>query len=278
MIIDCHTHLGRNEHIKSNVNELLASMDASKIDKSLVFAGELNNVTTPEMLAEIEPHRDRLYGVASWNFNFVFQSSTYGTWAEGLHQRDILSKLYKDGIISAVKFYTGYDHYMPDSPQVQYALSELQKVKCPVIFHCGDCLNSVCRAKLKYAHPLNVDEVAVDYPDINFIIAHIGYPWVKDTAEVCYKNKNVYTDISGFVYKNFETEDKVKFKKILDEFLDIAGSDKLLFGTDSPISNQRSYIEALDWVATNTSNKRVSEMLSPQYMTQNVIKAFKLKV
>lgn len=278
MIIDCHTHLGRNEHIKSNVNELLASMDAAKIDKALVFAGELNNVTTPEMLAEIEPHRDRLYGVASWNFNFVFQSSTYGAWAEGLHQRDILSKLYKDGIISAVKFYTGYDHYMPDSPQVRYALEAFRKVKCPVIFHCGDCLNSVCRAKLKYAHPLNIDEVAVDYPDMHFIIAHIGYPWVKDTAEVCYKNKNVYTDISGFVYNNFETEDKVKFKKVLDEFLDIASTDKLLFGTDFPISNQRSYIEALDWVATNTTNKRVSEMLSPQYMTQNTIKAFKLKV
>lgn len=282
MIIDCHTHLGRNEHIKSNVNELLASMDAAKIDKSLVFAGELNNVTTPEMLAEIEPHRDRLYGVASWNFNHTVNltSPNYGTWALGNHQATIMRKLYDAKHIVALKFYTGYDHYMPDSPQVRYALDELNRASspCPVIFHCGDCLNSVCRAKLKYAHPLNIDEVAVDYPNINFIIAHIGYPWVKDTAEVCYKNKNVYTDISGFVYKNFETEDKVKFKKVLDEFLDIAGSDKLLFGTDSPISNQRSYIEALDWVATNTTNKRVSEMLSPQYMTQNTIKAFKLKV
>lgn len=279
MIIDCHTHLGRNEHIKSDVNELLASMDAAKIDKALVFAGELNNITTPEMLAEIKPHRDRLYGVASWNFGYTqLLSGDYGTWALGSHQATIMRKLYDAKHISALKFYTGYDHYMPDSPQIRYALSELSKANdaCPVIFHCGDCLNTVCRAKLKYAHPLNIDEVAVDYPNINFIIAHIGYPWIRDTAEVCYKNKNVYTDISGFVYKNFETEDKVKFKKVLDEFLDIAGSDKLLFGTDSPISNQSSYIEALDWIATNTTNKKVSERFTPQYMTLNTQRAFKL--
>jgi predicted TIM-barrel fold metal-dependent hydrolase len=252
-------------------------MDDSKIDKALVFAGRLNGITTPEMLVEIEPHRDRLYGVASWDFGFTsYISGDYGTWALGSHQSTIFSKLYQAGHIAAVKFYTGYDHYMPGSDQVRYALEELQKVKCPVIFHCGDCLNSACHAKLKYAHPLNIDEVAVDYPDINFIIAHIGYPWVKDTAEVCYKNKNVFTDISGFVYGDFDGQDKTKFKNVLNEFLDIADSDKLLFGTDWPISNQHSYIEALDWISVNTTNRKMSEAFTPQYMTENVKRAFKL--
>ena len=282
MIIDCHTHLGRNEHITSDVKSLLSSMDSAKIDKALVFAGELNNITTPEMLAEIEPYRDRLYGVASWNFNHTtnLTSPLYGDWALWNHQATIMRKLHKTRHIAALKFYTGYDHYMPDSPQVRYALEELSRSDnpCPVIFHCGDCLSSVCRAKLKYAHPLNIDEIAVDFPNINFVIAHMGFPWIKDAAEVCYKNKNVFTDISGFVYKDFETDDKIKFKKVLDEFLDIAGSDKLLFGTDFPISNQRSYLEALEWVATHSLNKKVSEIFCPEYMTQNTIRAFKLNV
>jgi Tat protein secretion system quality control protein TatD with DNase activity len=55
MIIDCHVHLGRNEHIKANVKELLDSMDGSKIDKALVFASELNDYPTYEMLDEIKP-------------------------------------------------------------------------------------------------------------------------------------------------------------------------------------------------------------------------------
>lgn len=275
MIIDSHTHLGRNEHIRFTAKELLQSMDAAKIDKSLVFAGPMNDCPNEWLIEQIKPHRDRLFGVAAYQH-------------PNIHYTNFKSMIEDNGLVG-VKFYTGYEHFYPadlysedkhnNAMSLYYnPLQICSDLQIPAIFHCGDCLNSVKKAKLKYAHPLNIDEVAVDYNDITFVIAHIGYPWVRDTAEVCYKNDNVYTDISGFVYKNFETEDKVKFKKVLDEFLDIAGSDKLLFGTDSPISNQRSYIEALDWVATNTTNKRVSEMLSPQYMTQNTIKAFKLKV
>jgi len=280
MIIDCHVHLGRNDHIKANVSELLTSMDGAKIDKAMVFAGDLNAYPTYEMLKEIEPYRDRLYGVAAWNFGHVVNitSPEYGAWALGTPQRDIYRKLYHAGLISAVKFYTGYDHYMPNGEQVRYALDELNKVKCPVIFHMGDCLNSVHRAKLKYAHPLHIDDIAVDYPDINFIIAHMGYPWVRDTAEVCYKNKNVFTDISGFVYGEFNKDDVGKFGKTLQEFLDIADSSKLLFGTDWPISNQRSYLETLDYLANVAPSLKMREILSPQYMTKNTQQAFKLNV
>ncbi len=73
MIIDCHTHLGRNEHTNANVGQLLESMDRAKIDKALVFAGELNNYITREMLEENKPHRDRLYGVASWDFEYDYR-------------------------------------------------------------------------------------------------------------------------------------------------------------------------------------------------------------
>lgn len=273
MIIDCHTHLGRNDHIKHTADQLLASMDAAKIDKALVFAGELNNVTTPEMLAEIAPHRDRLYGVAAWNFGHTVNvhSPNYGNWAVGQHQAEIFRKLHDAGTISAVKFYTGYDHYMPFSPQVRYALEVLNRSQtpCPVIFHCGDCLNSVKCAKLKYAHPLHIDEVAVDFPRTNFIIAHMAYPFQREAAEVCYKNANVFSDISGFVYGNFDHNDKIKFKKVLNEFMDIAGSDKLLFGTDSPISNQSSYVDVLD--------TEYGEHLTAQALTKNVMRAFNLK-
>lgn len=267
MIIDCHTHIGRNEHIKVTVSELLLSMDTAKIDKAMVFAGDLNDCPNNYLLSELKPHHDRLLAVAA------IHPHKHDHW---LVEKDAsnMADLYQAGDIVAVKFYTGYDHYYPSDAH-QY-LAHLEDVGCPAIFHMGDCLNSVKCAKLKYAHPLGIDEVAVDYPNMNFIIAHMAYPWVRDTAEVCYKNKNVFTDISGFVYKDFETEDKVKFKKVLDEFLDIAGSDKLLFGTDFPISNQRSYVEALDWIATNSINKKVSETFSPQYMTLNTKRAFKL--
>lgn len=142
-------------------------------------------------------------------------------------------------------------------------LSQLEKIGCPIIFHCGDCLNTVKKAKLKYAHPLGVDDVAVDYPGSNYIIAHMGYPWHRDAAEVCYKNANVYADISGFVYGSFTDEDRTKWQKVIAEFTDIAPKDKLLFGSDWPISNQTSYM-------------RDTYPIDVQTASDNVKKAFKL--
>jgi len=252
MIIDCHTHIGRNEHILASADQLLHSMDKSGIDKSLVFAGSLNDAPNKWLLQQIAAHKDRLYGVAAYRPDDVTAQQ--------------LVDWYLDKKIVAVKFYTGYDHYYPY--QISYVLSELEKVGCPAIFHCGDCLNSVKKAKLKYAHPLGIDDVAVDFPKMNFIIAHIGFPWHRDAAEVCYKNDNVYADISGFVYGEFNGMDKIKFKKTINEFLDISSSGKLLFGTDFPISNQKSYLNAID--------DCYGEALTAQALTKNVKKVFKL--
>ena len=260
MIIDCHSHLGRNEHINANAQQLITSMDEAGIDKSLVFAGEINNCPNEYMLDQIAPYKDRLHGVA-----FFRRKDGQGLFVS---KREIenLCSLYEQKKIVAVKFYTGYDHYFP--VDVNWELSMLEEVGCPVIFHSGDCLASIKQAKLKYAHPLHIDEVAVDHPKMNFIIAHMGFPWVRDTAEVCYKNENVFTDISGYVYGNFTKADHIKFGKTLAEFTDIAPSDKLLFGTDWPISNQSSYVKEF------TSD--FGEVYGAEFMTQNVQRAFKL--
>jgi predicted TIM-barrel fold metal-dependent hydrolase len=254
MVIDCHTHLGRNQHINANAKQLLESMDKAGIEKALVFAGELSDCPNKWMLEQIAPHKDRLLGVAAYHLSSA--------------RPDIeLIDLYGEGKIVAVKFYTGYDHYIP--ADVSGTLSRLEQVGCPAIFHMGDCLNSVKKAKLKYANPLLIDDVAVDFPNMNFIIAHMAFPWQREAAEVCYKNDNVYTDVSGFVYDTFKETDRIRFKKVVNEVLDIASSDKLLFGTDWPIANQASYIDALDNV--------YGELMTPQSLTQNIERAFNLK-
>lgn len=261
MIIDCHTHLGRNEHIKATADELLKSMDKAGIDKSLVFAGELNDASNEWTLEQLGPHRDRLLPVAAWDFEY----SLHNRNSKPYEQQDRLCDLYKSGEIVALKFYTGYYHKTPS--ELSHILWRLNEIGCPAIFHTGDCLNSVKRAKLKYAHPLHIDDVAVDYPKMNFIIAHMGYPWVTDAAEVCYKNDNVYSDISGFVYGEFQFEDKKRLQRRLEEFNDISCIDKLLFGTDWPIANQSSYRAVMEqW----------GDEMTVKQLTRNVEKAFKL--
>lgn len=245
MIIDTHTHIGRNMHINASVDDLLISMDKAKIDKSLVFAGKLNDISNEYLLEQIIPHADRLYGVACFH--------------PGDDVRRLRRLLEDTPQIVAVKFYTGYDHWFPNDENVTDALFVCEQRNITAIFHCGDCLASVQHAKLKYAHPLGVDEVAVDYPDTRFVIAHMGYPWHRDAAEVCYKNSNVYADVSGFVYGKFKPDDMAKFCKVINEFVDISSIDKLLFGSDFPISDQNSYAEVTEQIMRLSMNATIAE-------------------
>ena len=247
-MIDCHTHIGRNENISGSVTQLLKSMDEAGIEKSLVFANKIGDASNEYMLEQIAPHKDRLYGVAAVHPTHPKRSEYNNKEWIQYHTSvgDSITRWYQENKIVAVKFYTGYDHYYPSDFEARVYLNVLNKIGCAAIFHSGDCHSSCSKkAKLKYAHPLHIDDVAVDYPGINFVIAHMGFPWVRDAAQVCYKNSNVYADISGFVYGEFTPQDVEKFGKCLDEFCDIAPWEKLLFGTDWPISNQKSYVTSI---------------------------------
>ena len=95
------------------------------------------------------------------------------------------------------KIYLGYVHRYAYDPVYRPYYEFAGKYKVPVVFHTGDTASK--RAKLKYADPLTVDEVAVDYPNTTFVIAHCGNPWIESAAEVAYKNDNVYLECSALL-------------------------------------------------------------------------------
>jgi len=101
------------------------------------------------------------------------------------------------GRVVALKGYLGYLHFEPAHANYRRYYDLAAKYRLPVMFHTGDTYSP--RAKLKYAHPLGVDEVAVDHPDVRFVMCHAGNPWTTDCAEVIYKNMNVWADLSGLV-------------------------------------------------------------------------------
>ena len=256
MIIDSHTHIGRNEHINSSAEDLLRSMDSCGIDNALVFAGKLNDAPNEYLLEQILPHKDRLFGVAACHPSDFVTDRAMDEFFDVLDEKQIV----------AVKFYLGYDHWYPDDVNIKRVLRVLELNEIPAIFHTGDCLASIQHAKLKYAHPLGIDDVAVDYPDLKIVMAHMAYPWQREAAEVCYKNKNVYADMSGFVYGDFNAKEVRHFHKVVEEFTTIAGgTDKLLFGTDFPISNQKSYIDT------------VADMIGMKAVSENIHKVFNLR-
>jgi predicted TIM-barrel fold metal-dependent hydrolase len=153
----------------------------------------------------------------------------------------------KQGKVKALKAYLGYLHYEPYSPGYRRYFKLAAKYKIPVIFHCGDTYSRT--AKVKYAHPLKIDEVAVDFPETKFVLAHFGNPWLMDAAQVVYKNKNVWADLSAIVIGKAEAFIKMEKEGVLERAVNrikqgieyTEAPEKFLFGSDWPLSPMAVY-------------------------------------
>jgi uncharacterized protein len=161
--------------------------------------------------------------------------------------------------IVGLKAYLGYLPFGPEDPNYKPYYRLAAKYHLPLIFHTGDTWSTT--AKVKYAHPLRVDEVAVDNPDVRFVMAHFGNPWLIDAAEVAFKNANVWADLSGlFVGSDKEILELLAAANKGDSAAGVIFSDlkkaigsvgdysKFLYGSDWPLAPMASYrrlIEAM---------------------------------
>ncbi len=163
-----------------------------------------------------------------------------------------VANILKGGKVKAFKAYLGYLHFGPDSPNYRPYYELAARSDIPFIFHTGDTYSHL--AKVKYAHPLLVDEVAVDHPDVRFVLAHLDYPWTIDAAEVLYKNNkqeraNVWTDLSGLVVgsaekfrayreQGFLKQVTVEVRKVFDY---VERPDRFLYASDWPLAPLATY-------------------------------------
>jgi predicted TIM-barrel fold metal-dependent hydrolase len=153
------------------------------------------------------------------------------------------------GQVRALKGYLGYLYHGPDSPGYVPYYELASRYHLPVIFHTGDNYSTV--AKVKYAHPLLVDEAAVDHRGVNFVMAHFGNPWLTDAAEVVYKNDNVWADLSGLLVGDAAYFDALARSGALHRHVERfkAGiefterPDRFLYGTDWPLAPMGVYAE-----------------------------------
>lgn len=153
----------------------------------------------------------------------------------------------KSGAYRCIKVYLGYTYRYAYDAQYEPIYRLAQKYDVPVVFHTGDT-NST-KAKLKFADPLTIDEVAVDHPQVNFVIAHCGNPWIESAAEVTYKNPHVYIECSALLTGNLDQMPKEKVetyvvKPIAWIFGYIEDPKKMMFGTDWPLVSMKPYVEA----------------------------------
>lgn len=266
MIIDVHTHLN-NYHedkvlpIQESLDNLMGQMQENKVDHSLILTSYKVNEHRPSVKAVVEATRDikELSVVAGISY---------------LHYKvkDLqeIADYLKDGQIKGLKLYPGYEPFYPHDKRLQVVYELAIEYDVPVMFHSGDTYSP--KGKVRYAHPLHIDDVAVDFPEMKIVICHVGNPWIRDCMEVVYKNQNVYADFSGLVLGNFSDKFERYMRGQLEEMILYAGEPAyLLYGTDWPISSMKSYLTFMKQLDLPDDKKEL-------IYWKNAAKLFKLDV
>ena len=242
-IIDCHVHVNNYAQINNagkkfvsfeeRISSLIESMDYNNIDYSLILSSykvDGDRPSTSTIIDSTKRYGDKLGVVAGFTIDNHSDEDLKNcrTWL-------------KDGTIRGIKLYCGYEHYYPSDQRYQRVYDMCIEYGCPVMIHTGDVFSRT--AKIKYAHPLNIDDIAVDNPELKIVVCHLGNPWIMDCQEVLYKNRNVYADISGLIVGSFTPSTEAHYRNKIRELLSyVPEPHSLLYGSDWPISNMSSYL------------------------------------
>jgi predicted TIM-barrel fold metal-dependent hydrolase len=115
------------------------------------------------------------------------------------------------------------DAYLTDHPALRDLYEVAQARRIPVMFHTG---TSIFRgARTKHGDPLRVEDVGVDFPDLDVVIAHGGRPfWTEQAFFLLRRFPRFHLDLSGIPPARL-----LEWFPRLEEI-----ADRVLFGTDWP--------------------------------------------
>jgi len=162
---------------------------------------------------------------------------------------------------SGVKFFPcfGWD---PTDMQYDPLYKKLYDLSMFFVMHVGSQI--MPHTRLKYCHPLMIDEIAYRFPELRIIETHIGWPWMGEALIVARKNKNVFCDFSGLVPKihigNLSHTANVGTYRLAE----IQLPDKLLFGSDAPHGSQEDIMNMVKELP-------VSEEVKKKWLGENAV-------
>jgi predicted TIM-barrel fold metal-dependent hydrolase len=79
----------------------------------------------------------------------------------------------------------------------------------------------------------DMDGAAANFPDINFVIFHVGLPFLDETCWQLIRYPNLYASIAATI--NFVVRAPRMFAEILGKLLFWCGEDKIIYGSEAPL-------------------------------------------
>jgi uncharacterized protein len=141
------------------------------------------------------------------------------------------------------KFYSGHldKSWRCDDPKLAYPLYEKgRELGIKVFqFHKGF---PITRANLETLSPLDLQQTALDFPDLTFAVHHLALPYFEEVVYLAARYPNVVLVLSGTMHLPLIAP--WEFNNYMGRLLRDVGSDRLLWGSEAPLlGNPQPMIE-----------------------------------
>jgi predicted TIM-barrel fold metal-dependent hydrolase len=151
------------------------------------------------------------------------------------------------------------NQYRDDLPQQAQIYERAQALGLPVMFHTGTSIFP--KARNKYAQPIHIDDLIVDFPKLKIILAHGGRPlWMNEAFFLLRRSRNVFLDISSIPPQSL-----LRYFPRLDEI-----ADQTLFGSDWPGPGVKDIGENLE----KFKQLSLSDEIKRKVLRENALRLF----
>lgn len=272
MIVDVHTHLPKNKrpvktekpkyytarpHHPINLEALSWEdhFEAMKsVDKAIVFGISLGKSMNDAIAEYVGLHPQKFIGFLSVNPNDE-------------DAVDEVERAVTELRLKGIKLGPAYQNFHPFSEKACAVYSKAQDLGIPIMFHFGTTPGRW--DPLEYTRPLLLEKVAIAFPELKMIIAHMGHPWIEDTIVLIRKQPNVYADISALFYRPWQFYNALVLCNEYDQM------HKLLFGTDWPVTTPEEtmdHLRKVNLLVENTNLPKVPEEKIEEIINRNSLK------
>ncbi len=118
----------------------------------------------------------------------------------------------------------------------------------PLLVHTG--MSWAPETPLERGHPLHLEEPIRQFPELNFVLAHFGWPWVWEATTLALKYPNVYLDTSCLYYDSPREFFQFVFsKQIPTTVIERSLRNKIVFGSNYPRVEIKNMVHALKSLA-----------------------------
>ncbi len=201
--------------VKENTDAWLNAMDRLGIEKTIFMA----NVNFNKDFTTFINSSSRLVGFAKIN----------PTKPDAV---DTLKKEIENGM-SGVKLYPTNEGFDVSSKDAYPFYDYCEKKHIPIVIHFGVTIGF--RADLINGNPLTLSTVLADFPGVNFIIAHFGAGFFRETLMLRYKRQNLYVDTSGTNNWLQNQDNFLTLKDVFKKSIEVFDDQHIIYGSDTRI-------------------------------------------